>query len=256
MFDKLVESTNHKTKGRSKFYVVASLIYGTALSLVAVLTIIWFNPGMAEANTGIGMMIAPPPPPPPPTVIAQLAPTPVERWIAPIKPPETIADPTKVTPKPPTVRQPISIVGMPNTGGIPSANSTGIPGSEIGQISDANEPPPPPAPTPKVVPTPAPTPEAPKLISVSTGVLQGKAIRKVQPAYPSMGKAVRAAGAVPVQITISEDGRVIDASVISGHPLLRDAARQAALQWVFSPTVLNGKNVKVSGVISFNFILN
>ena len=62
MFDKLVESTKQKPQGRNKFYLLTSLIYGTALSAVAVLTIIWFNPGMAEANTVIGMLAPPPDP--------------------------------------------------------------------------------------------------------------------------------------------------------------------------------------------------
>ena len=258
MFDKLVESTNQKTKGRNKFYLAASLIYGLTLSAVAVLTIIWFNPGMAEANTGIGIMLVPLPPPAPQPVIARLAPTPVERLIAPIKPPETIADPTKVLPKPPTVKQTPGVVGVP-AGDFNNVGSS-IPSSLIGSDSGEAPPPPPltptPIPTPKATPTPMPTPKTPDIVPMTSVMLQGKAIRKVQPPYPPMGKAVRASGTVPVQIMISEEGRVLDASVLSGHPLLRDAARQAALQWVFSPTVLNGKGVKVSGVISFNFILN
>ncbi len=255
MFDKLVESTNQKAKGRNRFYLVTSLIYGAALSAVAVLTIIWFNPGMAEANTAITMIFSPPPPPPPPPAITPSAPKPVEEWIAPIKPPATIADPTKVMPKPPTVHHPITVVGAPNTAGVPGGSAVGIPGSPIGEASEP-PPPPTPAPTPKATPTPTPTPEVPRVLPVSSVILQGKAIRKMQPPYPQIARTARVQGTVPVQITISEEGRVIDASVVGGHPLLRDAARQAALQWVFSPTALNGKSVKVSGVISFNFILN
>jgi protein TonB len=85
--------------------------------------------------------------------------------------------------------------------------------------------------------------------------LQGSAIKKPAPAYPPIAKAARAAGAVQVQVTISEDGRVIDAQVVSGHPLLRDAAVQAARQWVFKPTELSGVPVKVQGVLTFNFTL-
>jgi protein TonB len=77
----------------------------------------------------------------------------------------------------------------------------------------------------------------------------------VQPQYPPIAKAARASGAVQVQVTISEEGRVIDAAVVSGHPLLRDAAVQAARQWVFKPTELSGVAVKVQGVLTFNFTL-
>ena len=87
-------------------------------------------------------------------------------------------------------------------------------------------------------------------------MIASKAIKKVQPPYPSMAKSVRAQGAVNVQVLISEEGRVISASVINGHPLLLDASVQAAQQWVFSPTQLNGTPVKVSGVLTFNFTLN
>jgi TonB family protein len=86
--------------------------------------------------------------------------------------------------------------------------------------------------------------------------LQGSAIKRVQPPYPPIAKAARASGAVQVQILISETGEVIDAIVIAGHPLLRDAALQAARQWVFKPTELSGVAVKVQGILTFNFSLN
>ncbi len=255
MFDKLVESTTQKTKGRNKFYLVTSLIYGTALSAVAVLTIIWFNPGMAEATT-TGILLPPPvPAPAPPPELRPQAPTTPEQFISPLKPPATIADPTKVLPNPPAVKTGTIIAGVPNISNF-NSTGTGIPGNQIGEPTEAPPPPPTPAPTPKATPTPEPTPKTPDIIRLPSNMISGKAIRKVQPPYPQIAKQVRATGTVPVQITISEEGNVIDASVVGGHPLLRDAARQAALQWMFSPTVLNGKNVKVSGVISFNFILN
>ncbi len=96
---------------------------------------------------------------------------------------------------------------------------------------------------------------APKKISVSGGVLQGNALKKPQPPYPPVAKAAKASGPVQVQITISEEGKVIDAAAISGHPLLRDAALEAARQWEFKPTELSGVPVKVQGVLTFNFSL-
>ncbi|HEX4948679.1 MAG TPA: energy transducer TonB [Blastocatellia bacterium] len=258
MFDKLVESTKQQPKGRSRFYLVTSLIYGTALSVVAVATIVWFNPAMAEANATTVMLTPPPIPiPATPTEPIPHTPTPWEVFAPPEKPPATIADPTKVLPKPPEARRSPGVAGVPHlTTGIGSG-----PGwSPNNSDGDSTEPPPPPpptpAPTPKATPTPEPTPAVQKPLTVSSGVLHGKAIRKVQPPYPAMAKAIKAQGSVPVHITISEEGRVISAQAVGGHPMLQPAAQQAALQWVFSPTVLNGRGVKVSGVISFNFILN
>src|SRR5262249_34902986 len=114
---------------------------------------------------------------------------------------------------------------------------------------------PPPPPTP-VSPSPSANVETPKKIRVSGGVLQGTVIKKVQPPYPPIAKAAKASGAVEVQILIGETGEVIDANVIAGHPLLRDAALQAARQWVFQPTELSGEAVKVQGILTFNFSLN
>ncbi len=97
--------------------------------------------------------------------------------------------------------------------------------------------------------------ETPKRINVSPSVLQGNALKKVNPAYPSVAKAAKASGAVQVQITISEEGKVVDAVAISGHPLLRDAALDAARQWEFKPTILSGSPVKAQGTLTFNFTL-
>jgi protein TonB len=103
------------------------------------------------------------------------------------------------------------------------------------------------------VPTPTPPPK-PKTV-VSGGVLNGKAISKPQPPYPPIAKAARASGTVTVQILVDESGRVIQASAVNGHPLLQQAAVSAARQARFSPTLLSGQPVKVSGVITYNFVL-
>jgi TonB family protein len=117
-------------------------------------------------------------------------------------------------------------------------------------------PPPPPPPPPAIMsPSASVNTELPRKITVSGGVLQGSAIKRVQPPYPPLAKAAKASGAVQVQIVVSETGEVIEASAISGHPLLRDAAIQAASQWQFKPTEVGGKPVKVQGILTFNFTL-
>ncbi|MFN6964089.1 MAG: TonB family protein [Pyrinomonadaceae bacterium] len=94
--------------------------------------------------------------------------------------------------------------------------------------------------------------EPPK--TVSGGVLNGKAVSLPKPAYPAAARAVRASGTVPVQVLIDEQGRVVSASAAGGHPLLQAAAVAAARQARFSPTLLSGQPVKVSGVITYNFV--
>ncbi|HQR33528.1 MAG TPA: TonB family protein [Blastocatellia bacterium] len=112
------------------------------------------------------------------------------------------------------------------------------------------------APPPAMAPVmPASTPQ-PKRINVSGGVLNGTALRKVPPAYPTTAKAARASGAVPVQVVIDENGNVTDAKAIGGNPLLRASAVEAAKQWKFKPTELSGVPVKTQGVLNFNFALD
>jgi TonB family protein len=124
-------------------------------------------------------------------------------------------------------------------------------------------PPPPPPPPPPVyssgrdVPPPPPVPvegaKPPKVIRKSGGVLQGEAIRRAVPSYPEQAKEARVSGAVVVEITIDEEGNVINAQALSGHPMLRDAAIEAARQWKFAPTTLQEQPVKVIGTLTFNF---
>ncbi len=97
-------------------------------------------------------------------------------------------------------------------------------------------------------PTPAPTP------GISNGITAGAAVTKAQPVYPPIAKQIKASGEVEVEITIDENGRVIEAKAIKGHSVLRAAAEEAAKKWVFKPTLLDGKPVKQSGTLTFVFI--
>lgn len=90
---------------------------------------------------------------------------------------------------------------------------------------------------------------------VSGGVLNGKALSKPNPQYPAAAKRARASGTVVVQITVDEKGEVSSAQAVSGHLLLRPAGVEAARRAKFSPTLYCGKPVKVTGVITYNFIL-
>ncbi|HEX4948460.1 MAG TPA: energy transducer TonB [Blastocatellia bacterium] len=101
----------------------------------------------------------------------------------------------------------------------------------------------------------AETNAAPGTQRVSGGVLQGNAIRKVQPPYPAVAKAAGAEGAVQVAVTVNENGEVTSTEAVTGHPLLKEAATEAARQWKFKQTELNGQPVKVQGVLTFNFTL-
>jgi TonB family protein len=114
-----------------------------------------------------------------------------------------------------------------------------LPPPQIAPVETANETPPP--------PTPATAPR------VSKGVTTGEALVKPQPIYPSIAKQINASGEVQVSIVIGENGRVIEAKAVKGHPVLRAAAEEAARKWVFRPTLLDGKPVKQPGTLTFVF---
>jgi Ca-activated chloride channel family protein len=89
---------------------------------------------------------------------------------------------------------------------------------------------------------------------VSGGVLNSKALTLPKPIYPQSARTAGASGKVVVEVTIDEQGRVVDARIVSGHPLLQAAAVLAARQARFSPTMLSGEPVKVKGTISYTFV--
>jgi TonB family protein len=117
-------------------------------------------------------------------------------------------------------------------------------------LIEETPPAPPPPPTKSVSSNAASTAENQ---SAPGGVLQGTPIFKSQPAYPQNARRFNASGSVEVRVTISEMGRVTSATAISGHPLLRPAAVEAALKWIFKPTTVNGVPVETQLVLTFDF---
>lgn len=81
-------------------------------------------------------------------------------------------------------------------------------------------------------------------------------ITKINPAYPPLAKQARIQGTVLLNATIGTDGAIQNLQVISGHPLLVPAALEAVKQWVYKPTLQNGKPVEVVTRITVNFTLS
>jgi TonB family protein len=247
MFDRLVESSRQNPGRRAgRYLLVTGLIYALALGVFVALAVIGFNPVLADERSFLARVTLPSPVDSLPVRPNHNGPTspipdPTGRSLAAI--PKTILPETNVSGGWPMILSPS---GFKTTSG-------GSVGSLIGpETADPIPPPPAPSPTPKIEPAPEREPGPNK---VSEGVLQGGAIKKVRPLYPEIAKKGRIGGPVQVQVTISEDGRVMEAFVLSGHILLRKAAIEAARQWVFAPTTLSKVPVKVQGVLTFNFML-
>jgi len=102
---------------------------------------------------------------------------------------------------------------------------------------------------------PPPTEVKRPLPVISSGVITSQAIFLPKPTYSQIAKQLRIQGTVSVQVLIDETGKVISAKAVSGHPFLTIEAQKAALQARFSPTFLGDQPVKVSGVITYNFVM-
>ena len=94
-----------------------------------------------------------------------------------------------------------------------------------------------------------------KKIQIGGAIQQTKLIRQPHPIYPPEAKVARVQGVVQLQAVIAADGTVKDLQLVSGHPLLAEAAMEAVRQWVYQPTLLNGEPVEVSTRIDVNFTL-
>lgn len=268
MLDQLVESKSHAAEDtkRSGFLLTTFIIMVTVLMSAWLYSLFAKDYGMGGDELSLETLVAPPvieeaPEPEPEKPQQQKDPNvDVRKEIiasmseTPPKPPDTIStvrntipprDPNKYTVKgdvnfsaanapPPDYRGPV------NTGG--TGSDAGVTGGGGSDDTGGGAPPPPP-------PVKKPVPK-----QISGGVLNGKATSLPKPPYPPAARAVRASGAVSVQVLIDESGNVVSASAVSGHPLLRAAAVQAARQARFSPTQLSGQPVKVSGVITYNFV--
>jgi len=116
----------------------------------------------------------------------------------------------------------------------------------IGGVISSTAPAPPPG---------TPAPALPHRIRVSSGVSTGLLKTKVNPIYPPEARDQHIQGVVVLQVKIDKDGNVYDVALISGHPLLAEAATDAVRQWKYRPYLLNGEPVEVETQVQVNFTL-
>jgi protein TonB len=93
-------------------------------------------------------------------------------------------------------------------------------------------------------------------IRVGGNVQSAKSIKKVPPVYPVEARQAGISGTVRLHVIIAKDGTIEQLELVSGHPLLAQAALDAVRQWTYQPTLLNGKPVEVDTTIDVIFSLN
>jgi protein TonB len=105
-----------------------------------------------------------------------------------------------------------------------------------------------------IVPPPPPVPSArPPRVS---HMMEGNLIHRVQPEYPPLARQARVQGTVVLRAVISREGRIENLQVLSGHPLLLQAAIDAVRQWRYRPYYLNDQPVEVETQVTVTFTLS
>ena len=264
MFNNLIESSSHarEYKRRGSFLLFTTGIYAVLLVLGGIASIYAYDARLEEQSLEIVTLLPPVEPvsetpqpvsrPNQPREISGNESRVPERTIAmlDVNHPESVPDSISTTPNKnlPLPSGPVIVTGGPDRdfgiAGTPGPPIVGgrqvVPPAQIVTLPD--QPPPPDPPKPAKV--------------VSKGPITGLAILLPKPNYSEIAKRARIQGSVNVQVLIDEQGRVVSAKAISGHPLLTVDAQKAALQARFSPTKLGDQPVKVSGVITYNFVLS
>jgi len=87
-------------------------------------------------------------------------------------------------------------------------------------------------------------------------MMEGNLIHRVEPQYPAIARQIRLQGTVVLRAMIGSDGTIERIRVISGHPILAQAAREAVNQWRYRPYFLNGMAIPVETEVTVNFVLN
>jgi protein TonB len=257
MFDNLVVSTGQRRRGRTaKFVVCTSVIYLCAVVVAFAVSVLLETPKLADTTVPMPMST-------------------VFRIKGPVKTDTDNGHSTTAPTRDPNHVQPLDQI-LSNIGTSPAVNTRSLPPG-VADVGGLDVPPGDGGPgvpglpgpigretSPGAAPGEPPEPPRPMLrqneadnkpLRISSTVLQGKTMERRVPVYPDLARRIRLQGEVAVEVIISPEGRVESVRAVSGHPMFTQSALDAARSWRFSPTLLNGVPVRVTGVITFVFKL-
>ncbi|MDQ1639553.1 MAG: periplasmic protein TonB [Pyrinomonadaceae bacterium] len=264
MFTNLIESSSHAQdfKRRGSFVLFTTVTYFLLFAIAGVASIYAYDARLEDQNLEEIVMLSVVDLPAPQIAVAHNAPPRPndnnravavrENPTASVNHPELVPAATSAKPNtnPPVPDGRPWVVGPgnsdPATISGPSSVGNGVAQGTGGQVAGIEVGTPPPLP-----PIEKPKPQ----IIHKSSLLNGEALSLPKPPYPAIARQLGIQGAVNVQVVISETGKVISAKAVSGNPALTAAAQQAALQARFSPTILGDQPVKVSGIITYNFVM-
>jgi periplasmic protein TonB len=236
--DSLIESGGKLKTARGRTTTFSFILEAVIIGVMVLIPLI-FTEALPHAQLMMSLVAPPPPPPPPPPPAAVRVVKVVQTDIV----NGQLRTPTKIPKKVEIIKEeeaPPPSMGV--VGGVPG----GVPGGQMngvigGIISNA------PMAVPKV---------AVQRVRVSQGVTQGMVLHKVQPTYPPLARTARVQGSVILAAVIGKDGAIQNLHVLSGHPLLQQAALEAVKQWKYRPYILNGEPVEVDTQVTVNFTLS
>ena len=242
---------NRMNSGSKLFDILISLTMNLAVLAAPILAGLYFTDTLNMRQFESTFLVAPPPPPPPPpapaVVTAKAAPSRrvfehAGKLLAPTAIPRNVAE-IKEAPLPSDADGADGILGgVP--GGVPGGTMGGVLGGVIGGSG-------------RVAAPPAPKeskPHAP--VHIGGRVRAPRQIQRVEPKYPSLARQTHLSGTVIIEAVLDESGNVVEMKVVSGHPLLLQAALDAVRQWKYEPTYLNDIPVAVQMNISVTFTLS
>jgi periplasmic protein TonB len=236
----------NKIRGGSKLaHALISLAVNSIVLIVPIFMGLYFTDTIDLKGFASTFLVAPPPPPPPPPAAAPAVK---------VAPPHKVFEQSGKLVAPTVIpkqiqmlkEEPISDLtggvagGVP--GGVAGGSMGGVLGGVIGGVNTI-------APiAPKVA-----GPKAP--VRVGGRVREPRLISRVDPRYPPLAIQTHMQGSVIVDAIIDEHGNVIEAKVVSGPPLLIQAAMDAVRQWKYEPTYLNDEPVPVQLNVTVQFKL-
>jgi len=240
--DALLES--HRFRGAKTSDFLVALLFHVVVIGGPILAGLYYTDTINLKAFATTLLVAPGPPPPPPAPAASVvkAPPPKRvlmnggKLIAPRVIPRQIAE-IKETP--------VEWDGVGGVvGGVPGGQMGGVIGGVIGSVLNT---------TAKPIAPPTGKSSAP--VRVGGRVRRPKAIMQVPPEYPVLAKHARIQGQVLIDAVLDEQGNVVDMQIVSGHPLLYQAALDALKQWKYEPTYLNDEPVAVKMTVTITFQL-
>jgi protein TonB len=245
----LLEMSTTAPKKRFLDFVVSIAVH-TLILAVMILLPLYFTEAIDLKQFTSTFLVAPPPPPPPPPpaspAVAKVRVVPKRvfsnqgRLMAPVVIPEKVA-----MLKEEALTDDLGGMGVVGgvPGGVPGGQMGGVMGGIIGGVVGSNLPPPPPK-------------AAKTVVRVGGRVKAPQPLYTPPPKYTLLAKSAKIEGGVVIDAIIDTTGSVIEMRVVSGHPLLIQAAMDALRQWKYEPTYLNDEPVAVQLLVTIRFRLS